>query len=89
MQTVLLPQTNLPPQTNPEAIRNWIESARKGDSYDYHYGYLPTDSDQRRKYGREVADNGAAAWQAYESGKVTLVQRKSAEYLYTYRMQRL
>lgn len=83
-----MPTKKTPPTTTPAAIQHWIETAHKGDWFSYHYGYLPADSDYRVEFGKEVADNGAAAWQAHVDGKVTLLQRKTAEHLYDYRMQR-
>jgi hypothetical protein len=79
----------LPPSLTPKAIANWIDDAQHGDTLDYHYGYLPADSDYRKPYGAKISDLAAVAWQAHLSGLVSLVQRKSAEHLYTYKMQRI
>lgn len=60
----------------------WLQNPKAGDSFIYHRGDLSAD---RSMFGSSGVKNdrqvdaslvGRAAWQAYESGKVTLLRRR-------------
>ena len=53
---------------------DWIAGARPGDIVEYHRGLLAKDRAMPKAH--DVDAVGAAAWRAYESGRVALVQRR-------------
>lgn len=50
----------------------WLDSARKGDVCIYHVGFLTSD----RMRSRPTNELGAAAWKAYNDGRVHLTQSR-------------
>lgn len=53
-------------------FRKWLRKARKGEVYVYHTGHLARD----REKSVPVDQAAQEAWDAAESGKVLLTQRK-------------
>lgn len=71
-----------------EDMMVWLNKAKEGSTAEYYSGDLYTDR-QRTRFKTEALKIADLAWKAYETSKVTLVQKKLGENKYSYRMQHL
>jgi hypothetical protein len=64
---------------------NWLALSQRGDRFQYYRGFL-------LRFDREMTTPPAdccAAWAAYKTGRVTLVQKRMGENDYIYFAMRL
>jgi trehalose-6-phosphatase len=75
--TVSLPQPAEFPTTG--AFLFWLDTARGGSAFAYHYGNLAADRGPEEARIPEVNKRAEMAWDAYERGQVVLVRQRLGE----------
>lgn len=75
-----------------KTFAHWLASAKRGSRFEYHRGDLVHDSNPdyvASPFALAAAQARYAAWQAYETGRCTLLQKRHGKDDYSYFAVRL
>jgi len=79
--------------STPIAFAGWMKTARKGDKFPYHMGFLCHDRSFERTMPNgkkvtitnpEIDKIARAVWEEYENGRVVLVQQRVTTGVFEY-----